>query len=75
MFELHDTSKEFLKSAWLRYVSEEDNYYKLPALDAQDQSLNLRKSPARSVGDEVIANVLTGAAVSHKDDVPGEDDD
>lgn len=47
----------------------------MPTLEAQKHLLNLQQSPARSVGDEVNANVAINAAKSRIDAVPDDEND
>lgn len=54
-------TQKFAMVSRLRYVSDGDDYIELPTLEPIDQVLNMRQSPARSVGDEFNANVATNS--------------
>lgn len=74
-YESRAMTMTFAKAAWLRYIDGGEYYYELSSLEAQDELLDTRRSPAHLVDDQINSNVASNVWELRVDDVPEGDDD
>lgn len=69
------TTETFAKAAWLWYINSGEDCQKSPSLEAQDASLDLRRSPAQPFDVKVNTNVTPNIQKSRMEAVPDNNDD